>query len=91
MIFDGKKAAQQILKGMQKDESPPSGPGPENKDPEGMVDDDFHGLHVASQEMIDAIHNRDPMNFHKALRSYLVQHQDHEPDSASEDDGPGEE
>lgn len=88
MIFDGKKAASQILKGMEKEEPSMPGEGPSGRDPESQVDDDFAGLHIASQEMIDAIHNRSPMDFHKALRSYLVQHQDQEP--ASDEDGPGE-
>ena len=86
--MDKKKAANVILSRMHKDGHESGG---EIK-PEHAVDQAFEGLHVASQDMINAIHSKSAMDFHKALSSYLEQHKGHgeSGDEGSKDDSPSD-
>jgi hypothetical protein len=84
--MDKKKAANVILSRIHKDGHESSG----EMKPEHAVDQAFEGLHVASQDMINAIHSKSAMDFHKALSSYLEQHKGHgeSGEEASKDDSP---
>jgi len=85
MLFDKKKAAGIILSKMHPDghsedkQHFAQGGAVEN------VDHDFEGLHAAAQEMMDAIHNKSPMDVHKALSSYLELHKQLQPGEKAED------
>jgi hypothetical protein len=87
MLFDKKKAASLILSKMHKDghseekeQHYAHGGAVEN------VEHDFHGLHMAAQEMVDAIHNKSPQDVHKALSSYLELHKQLQPGEKPDDE-----
>ena len=79
MMFDKKKAAQIITAKLSEPEKYSQGGAVEN------VDHSFHGLHAAAEEMINAIHNKNPHDLHKSLRSFLDLHTQAEP--ADQPDG----
>lgn len=91
MLFDKKKAASIILGKMHKDGSSEheEKPGYAQGGAVENVDHDFEGLHAAAQEMVDAIHNKSPLDVHKALSSYLELHKQLQP-GQEPDDKPSE-
>jgi hypothetical protein len=76
MLFDRKKAAGVILQKMSEGgEVAPAADEQEGADP----------LHMAAEDMIAAIHNKSPQDFHKALGSYLdMRPQDDQPEEPEE-------
>jgi len=85
MFFDDKKKmAGNILAKLREPDKHVEG-----MKPEAEVDHAFAGLHAAAEEMIGAIHNKSPHDLHKALRSFLDQHEAMKPgEEGSDDEGP---
>lgn len=80
MLFDKKKAAGLILQKMNQG-------GMVEVANEADVEEGTNPLHMASEDMIAAIHNKSPIDFHKALSSYLDLHpQDDQPEEADEEE-----
>ena len=79
-MFDPKKTASVILKGM----TPPKDT---SGDPAGEPESDADmGLHSAAEDMISAIHNRDAKGFHAAMQNYMTQGNASDNDDEDEDD-----
>lgn len=70
MMFDKKKAAHMILSKKGK-EAPIAAEGMFEGGPVGQDSEDHGEMHIAAQDMMSAIHNKSPLDLHKALHSYL--------------------